>query len=182
MNIRSLLLISLFALSGCIWPFQGVKPALPVSEGEPSISVDVLQPELLGKGGKLAFIPFTAGVNAEAGPALDRLALLVVKGASDVLSASSLFQILNGAESGQADLILEGRIEEFTAFAGSFLGMGRKDGVIRIKAELRARRTGDVLAIVSSRDHFERNKNSDLIAYDIGRAIAQDLSKKESLR
>jgi hypothetical protein len=171
----------LLTCSGCLWPFGANKPVVSGSVPAPAISVEVLQPKILANGGKLVFIPFTAGADAEAGRPLDRLSLMIVKGASEALrGGSSLIQMIDQGDPNAADMVLDGHIEEFrSAKGGNLVGMGKRPGVVVIKAEVRARHTNAVLARISGRREFRDNKQTEPLALDVGRQIAVRLIEEE---
>ena len=169
-------------LSGCLWPFRSTMPSASSNTPASSILVEVLRPDLLAKGRKLVFVPFTAGVNAEAGQRLDRLALMIVKGASDTFQGiSSPIQMIDQGDPDAADMVLEGRIEDFQTSGGwKALGIGRKDGVMVLKGEVRERLTNEILVLISGRREFREAKDADAVAYDVGHGIAEQLIQEES--
>jgi hypothetical protein len=167
--------------SGCLWPFTSAKP-VSLTTTPTAIQVEVLRPDLLAKYGKLAFIPFAAGVDAEAGPQLDHLALVMVKGASDMLKdSSSSIQMIDQGDPDTADMVLDGHIEDFHASGGwTTMGPGKKAGVLVIKAEVRDRRTNEILALISGRKEFRIAKEAEALAYSIGSEIAGQLIQPKS--
>ena len=140
-----------------------------------TLAVEVLREDLWIAGGSLVFIPFSPGVNAEAGPAVDHLALMIVKGTSDVFQERpGVFSLITDGDADSARFMIEGRIEEFDR-GGSFkaIGIGKRAVTLKIKAELRERSTGQVLALITGFKAFKNLKEADAEAYSIGRAIGE---------
>jgi|GEM_PF-2524655 len=173
--------VFLIGCSGCLWPFSSVK-SVPLTNATTAIRAEVLRPDLLAKDRKLVFIPFAAGVNAEAGPQLDHLALMMVKGASDMLKNNpSSIQMIDQGEPDTADMVLDGHIEDFHSRGGwTAMGIGKKAGVLLIKGEVQDRRTNDVLVLISGRKEFREAKEAEAVAYNIGQEIAEQLIQQES--
>jgi hypothetical protein len=172
----------LLTSSGCLWPFGSNRSSVSGSVPAPAILVEILQPKILANGGKLVFIPFTAGADAEAGQQMDRLSLMIVKGASDAFQEGpSSIQVIDQGDPDAADMILEGHIEEFRSVRSRKpIGLGKIPGVVVIKAEVRARHTNEVLALISSRREFRDNRKVESLALDVGRQIAEQLIQQES--
>jgi hypothetical protein len=164
--------------SGCLWPFNSKKPSS--NSNHPSaISIDLVKPEQFVKSGKLVFIPFTAGADAEAGQSLDRLSLMILKGASEAFQGgSSSIQMIDQGDPDAADMVLDGHITEYRSPRRKFTGIGKEPGVLAFEAELRGRRSDEVLARISGRREFLDNKKVEALAYDIGSAIAEQLIRE----
>jgi len=77
----------------------------------------IVDAERLQQGRNIAIIPFKAGVRAEATDELDRVALMIVKGVSDVFADDQSgkhahFNLLTADHSDNADLIVQGHITD----------------------------------------------------------------------
>ncbi len=166
-------LLLLPAISGCLWPFavKNKNVTGPLSSG--AVSVGVLNPDLLMKGGKIYFLPFSAGVDAQAGEALDRLSLMMVKGASDALEEGGRFSLLPGDMAGNADITVKGRIETFGPKGGFRRGL-----FMAVRGEVRLVRTNETMALIYGQKDIVNVKNgADQAAYAIGFDIGKKLSQ-----
>ncbi len=151
------------AVSGCVWPFSGgrVRPA-PPAEG---VSVEFIGPDSsMQAGGKIYFMPLAAGADAEAGEALDRLALMIIKGFADALAGGGKFVLTTDND---ADMVVIGHIDEFRT-----RGRFKKTASLKVTAELHKVNAGAGTSVVA-RIHGRRQvpgvkKDIDRAAYDIG--------------
>jgi hypothetical protein len=174
-------MVFLVCFSGCLWPFHSARP-VTLTNIPAAILVEVLRPDRLDKEGKLVFIPFSAGLNAEAGPQLDHLALMMVKGASEAFQKNaSPIQMIDEGDPNAADMVLEGHIEEFHTRGGwTAIGIGRKTGALVIKGEVRDRRTNEIVVLITGRREFRKVKEAETVAYNVGHEIAEQLVQPES--
>jgi hypothetical protein len=174
---RLLLLFSILicTTSGCFWPFTSQKRVESVPAVSDGVSVEVLDAALLKKGGKLYFMPFSAGADAEAGDTLDRVALMMVKGVSDALSeGGSGFVLVDGQDAANADVVIRGHIEQFK-LQGTF----KKTVLIKVRGDVRAvRENENIIALVyAERQAEDPGAGADKVAYDFGYAIARRISE-----
>ena len=161
------------SLQGCFWPFNDGWKSVEILS---PISVEILNESAFKREGAIAFIPFVAGPDAEAGGAVDRLALVIVKSAADTLAYSpSTLRVETEEGVGNARYVLDGRIEELREPSG--LAWSRKKGILRIKGELRRQDTGEALVLISGQKYFEKDQDAVFAASEIGRAIAEGLLK-----
>ena len=173
-------------LSGCWWPWTGARATggaaaslgsargtdgkVAVSDG---VRVDVLDPVPLKAGGKVFFMPLSAGNDAEAGGQLDHFSLMMVKGFADALAEGGGFVLVSGDDAPQADIVIKGHIEKL-AFAGSFHRMAS----VTVRADVRFARSGEVCALIDVGRKMDADKKSlDLAAYNMGFAIAKKMSQ-----
>jgi hypothetical protein len=78
-------------------------------------------------------------------------------------------------------MVLEGHIEEFQTRGGwTAVGIGRKTGTLVIKGEVRDRRTNEILVLISDRREFQKAKEAEAVAYNVGHEIALQLIQQES--
>ncbi len=169
-------LLILLCLSGCnFFSKRSVQSRLVQPVLGQEVAMTVIREDLWSTGGKLVFIPFIPGSRAEAGQLVDRLSLMILKGAIEAFSdKSGVFQLMTEEDVNLAELILDGRIEEFSlAGKWSGVGLGRKESTLTVKGEIRERRTGAVVAIIFASRSFKKLKDSDQVAYALGRAIAE---------
>ncbi len=168
-----LLFSILVVCSGCWrpWSHPVSRVASPVDSG---VSVEIIRDDVWQTGGSLAFIPFSPGDKAEAGPELDRIAFSIVKGFAEGLSDErSHFSFLTDNDAAGARYVFGGRVEEFsTGSSWMTLGMGKRRAFIKIKGEVRDHETGEVIAVVFVAKDFDNVKEADRVAYAIGRALA----------
>ena len=178
LHVKNLFLFLLVSLCGCLWfghgPERAQARAVSVLSGE--VSVDVVRGDVLS-GGAMVFIPFIPGANTEAGPASDRVSLMIVKGAADAFTAKAgAFTLITEGDVDNARFVIEGDLERFDAERHSvFLGIGKKKSIIKIKGEVRERSTGEVVALISGSTTYSKQKDAALEAYEMGRAIGEKL-------
>jgi len=166
-------LFVLLGLSGCLWPFSGGHKNPEAGVVPVSVSVEVLNPARLKTGGKLYFAPFSAGVDAPAGEAIDRMALMMVKGASDILATGSRFVLVSGDDAASADIVVRGRIETFRPKGGFKRGV-----VMEVRGDVRGAHGEEVLALIyDHRDAADALKSADQAAYAVGYAIGEKLQQ-----
>ncbi|MBF0331867.1 MAG: hypothetical protein HQL17_08005 [Candidatus Omnitrophica bacterium] len=172
-KISFYLIIFAMFVSGCMWPFGSTRKVAGIMAPKDSVSFEVIDAQALSQGGKLYMKPFVAGVDAEAGDALDRLALLMVKGLSDGLAEDGKFTLVTGDDASQAGFIIKGHIEQFKT-----RGKIKKVAAIKVRADVRLASTDQVVALIYAQDEVVcRMQNVDMAFYDIGSAIAAKLLK-----
>jgi hypothetical protein len=165
----------LLLLNGCLWFGSSPAPRLDRVSATNMVSLEVLDTDRWNAGGSLIFIPFTPGAGAEAGPRVDRIALMIVKGFSDYTAGHrGVFQLLTGENALQAQFILDGRIDEFEP-AGSLrvIGIGRKKVALRVSGEVLDRETGEVIARFKGTRLYTDIRDTDLAAGDIGQELGE---------
>ena len=144
-----------FAISGCAW-FQKNPP----TEDQPKY-VDagkILDKGRFQKGGKLLIVPFKAWAGVEANDELDKIALLMVQGVSEVLMTEEApFEILTAANADTAELVLKGYITKKWEEGGvkKTLLFQSKTKYLAVRGELIDKKTNKVIA------HFSKEKVSD---------------------
>ncbi len=164
--------VLLVTASGCFWPFSGHGKHVSLQAVNDGVSVEVLNPSFFQKERKVYFEPFSAGTDAEAGDALDRLALMIIKGFSDAVEGHGHFVLLSGDNADGADLVIRARVEEFKV-----RGFFRKKGSMKVRADVCSVSQDEVLALVYAQGKFKgRLKDSDQAAYQIGYSVAEKLS------
>ena len=166
-------------MAGCAWkryvPFMGPKP----SASKEVVSIQVIREDLWRTGGPIAILPFVPGDRVEAGRAFDRAALMIIKGASDTFaSGGSHFLTVTDNSAASAMFVMEGGIDRFEATRKWWkCGLGKKKIVIRIKAQVYERRTGEVVALVFVYKTARGARITDKITYDLGCAIARKMGR-----
>ncbi len=161
------------SLSGCFWPFSGGKSHVGQAPAGSGISVEVLDPSALSGGGRVSFMPFSAGADAEAGGTLDHLSLIMLKGFSDGLSQGSRFVLVSGNDASGADIVIRGHIEELRT-----QGHLKKMASITVRGDARLSKNESVAAVIYARQKVPAVAGKmDQAAYDIGSAIAEKLSE-----
>ena len=166
-------LIMAVSLSGCFWPFSGVRRTPPPCATGDGISFEILDEAAMSKGGKVYMMPFAAGIDASAGDVLDRYALLMVKGLSDHLTDVKHFALVSGDEASLADFVMAGHIEQFKE-----IGHFKKKALIRIRGDLRSAATNHVAALIYVQREVVNHADSvDKEFYNIGAAIAAKFSQ-----
>ncbi|NTV28510.1 MAG: hypothetical protein HGA80_00320 [Candidatus Omnitrophica bacterium] len=171
-----LVLAACLLFGGCLWSSKVIKSG---QASEPGLSVEVLRPDILVKGGSLILEPFKAGPGAEATPELDRMALSIVKGAVDAMEGgSSRMYYKSPDSSGGADLLVEGHIEKVQApgFVDGLLF--KKEAVFLVKADVRDVASREVVALVFGRRVVpDGSRGFQQAAYDFGRDMVLELNK-----
>jgi hypothetical protein len=169
-KLLGLSLILVFLGCGCFFPFLSGKGSLVPSIVDKDVSVEVLNAPALQKAKKIYFEPFLAGTDAEAGDALDRAALMIIKGFSDDLKRGR-FILVSGEDAASADVVIKGHIEELKV-----RGHWNKIVSMKIRADVYSIEQNEVLALIYARREFKDNrKNYDQAAYDMGYALAERL-------
>ncbi len=163
---------------GCSWFFKPhLSPSIKKQRTVKDLSVEVFNADVLTKGGKLFIEPFKAGVDAEASIVLDHIATTVNQGATDVIIEGAGW-VLSSEE--DSDLVLYGYIEKFIT-PGKIRRMlpGRKNASLRIRIELKDRRTGAVVALGCGWKKMKyASEDIDRAAYEIGRNIVTGFFRK----
>ena len=175
---RKLLCVFLFCVSasGCFWSSREVRPSSgPVN----NLSVEILRADLLAQGGVVMVLPFKAGPGAEATPALDRIALSIVKGAADTFSRESSRLVYKVPDSAaEADFVLEGHIDQFQTSGWGDRMLLKNKALIQIKGDLRKIRSQEVVALIyDQRETINDAKSLQLTTYSMGVDIARELIK-----
>jgi hypothetical protein len=170
-------LIFCMTVSGCFWSSSKPKPGV---EHAKTMSVEVLRSDILAKGGAVLVEPFKAGSDAEATPALDRFALLIVKGAADALDNEGgrlSYKASDGP--GNADFVIEGHIDQFRIPGTMDKMMFKKDATVRIKGELKDIQSGEIIALVyDQRKAINDPKGEEMAAYAIGVDMVRELVRQ----
>jgi hypothetical protein len=166
------LVVLVFSASGCFWPFSSGKPSVVRASVDTGVSVEMLNVSALQKVKKIYFEPLSAGAQAEASDALDRLALMIIKGFSDASDArGGRFVLVSGDDVSSADVVIKGHIEELKV-----RGQFKKMALMKIRADVRSVSENEVLALIyAQREVKSKGKNVDQAAYSIGFSIAEKL-------
>ena len=168
--------------SGCCW-FKGkhrsVEPVVVISPSPaqmlPLRNAKILDQEKFNEGGRILVLPFTPGVNVAANDQLERVSLMIVKGAADSLGTDSRFTVLDSQNAGTADLILEGRIvtmqktgkiKKLTTF--------KDKKYIEVEGKLIDAKSGHIVFHFSD---SKESKNKKQTFNDLALAIGQDIGK-----
>ncbi len=110
----------LCGLAGCAW-FKGAGSAKTAQEQSAGThrgiffirDGKVLDAQRVRAGGKLLIVPFTAGVGVEADVLLDKIALMIVKGMTEVLKdKAARFEVLVSENAQEADFVIRGHVTE----------------------------------------------------------------------
>ena len=166
-KMSSLILIFCICASGC---FAAVHKPRAISEVEKTVSVEVLRSDILAKGGTVNVEPFKAGPDAEATSVLDRFALQIVSAAAEMLRTEGgrlLYKSPDNA--GEADFLIEGHVEQFKTPGTMDKLMLKHDISVRIAANLRDVKSGQVIALIFDQRKIENKpKMLDAAGYAIG--------------
>ena len=144
----------------------------------------IIKEDVLRKGGTLVILPFKAGENAVASPQLDRVALMIVKGAIDYLNDEKTpFTLLTTQDQGEPDLVIDGYINDFVQ-PGKMKRwvMQKKKTFLSVEGTMEIQGTKErVLVFQHKRTMGDPQKDGLDIAYkigqDLGRFIVEALER-----
>lgn len=140
----------------------------------------IVDAQRLQQGQNLAIIPFKAGVGVEANEELDRVALMIVKGISDVFTDNrggkdDYFNILTAENSQKADLIIRGHITAIRRLSRvSRWALMKKEKSLDVDGKMTDARTGETVLIFADRAKTKK-KTEDYkqLGYRIGKKIGR---------
>jgi len=183
MNKKFILILVcvLFVSSGCF-------SSTPKKSSSASHSVNatgkIIKEKEFKEGGKLAILPFKAGVNAVASIQLDRVSMMVVKGMVDYLAQGNTpFTVLTTQDQGDPDFVIDGYIN-------AFIQPGKvkrwvthnKKTILSVEGYMENPVTKERILIVQhKRSIIDRNKDGLDLAYqtgqDLGRFLVDSLQE-----
>lgn len=163
-------LLIFFCVMGC--SHRGVGPYAPrFSPSQERITRDnkVIDISRLKAGGRLVVVPFHAGPSVGATPESEKVALMFVKGVSEVLMTNnSPLRIVSAQEADSADLLIKGHITDLKQPQGvKRLLFGRYRLAMEGKmVDLKTNR--DVLYFSGCKDSIEKATDLKEIGFQIG--------------
>lgn len=188
-------LVSLFLVIGCAHvPFAGKSSQPPtaavkngVHEGRPFESSGfvekgrIVDGQRLQSGRNVVVIPFKAGVGVEATEALDKIALMIVKGISDAFASEGgghHLQLLTVEDSQKADMIIQGHVTamEHPSKIGRWI-LFKDTKKLGVEGKMTDAQTGEV--ILSFSDHAvsgAQREDHTQLGYRIGKNIGRFIS------
>lgn len=182
-RLRNIFLIFSFAgfilcaFQGCSW-FHSAKPSSSQEKSPPILeSVKLIDAGPLKKGGKIQIIPFTAGIEVEAGQELDRMALSIIQGVTEVINAESQNENLNvvfGEEAEQSDFRMTGHVTRFKRTSRLKKFFFKKMIDVTIEGKMVSQRTGETLFIFTHRKKIQGKAPS---LKNLGRMLGNDLGR-----
>lgn len=176
---RNILLVFLLCFCcGCSWFFK-TKTLAPAAKQKDRVdfSVEIIDTDALLKGALVFVEPFKAGGDAEASLVLDHISTTIAQGSKDGIESSNSWGISSRED---ADFILRGYVEKFKT-PGKFRRMlpGQKQASLRVRGELRDRRTGAVIALVYGWKKMKyAAQDIDDACYHAGRDIITGMMRK----
>ncbi|HQP10882.1 MAG TPA: hypothetical protein PKV41_05810, partial [Candidatus Omnitrophota bacterium] len=177
------LMVSLFLTVGCSQlPLFG-RPVSVMNDKEraPEIAAgvrkgSVMDAQALKDGKNIAVIPFTAGVGITADNALDKIALMIVKGLSDAIAdggGEREFLVLTAENIQEADFVVQGRIDSMkvpSRMRRWVLLEGRKS--LGVSGKMINAKTGEaVLVFNDDIQTVEKSESHNELGYRIGKNI-----------
>lgn len=168
--------------SGC---FSSVpKQTPPAADLSGSPTGKIINRDVFAKGGTLVVLPFKAGEDVVASPQLDRMAMMIAKGAIDYLNEQKTpFTVLTTQDQGSPELVVEGYIEDMDR-PGKLgrLVLRHKKATLRVNGQIIVAATKERVMIFQSTKSMADPKRDGLdIAYqtgqDLGRFIVDALNE-----
>ena len=167
--LKGVALIILCCLFGC-----ASRPlAIHERPGREGLS-KVIDVERLRKGGNLLIVPVRGGVGVVATEELDRVTLMIVKGASEYLQQNNTpFQILTASNANTADLIIKGHVTKFTKPGGFKKCVLMKQSVqLGVEGQLIDEQSDNLVLLFSRSISSKKSHGSiDDAAYELGQWI-----------
>ena len=182
-RLRNIFLIFSFAgfilcaFQGCSW-FHSAKPSSSQEKSPPILdSAKLIDAEPLKKGGKIQIIPFTAGIDVEASQELDRMALGIIQGATEIINAENEKENLTvvfGEEADKSDFRMSGHITRFKKNSRLKKFFFKKTIDVTIEGKMVSQRTGETLFIFTHRKKIQGKEPS---LKNLGRIMGHDLGR-----
>ena len=175
-----LIVLLIFGASGCIFKHPSVINV--PSQYKILDTAQVLNAHALKEGGNLLMVPFKAGVGVEASDELDKLALMIIRGAAQTLENNATpYRILDAQNASQAQMVMQGYVLQRSRPGGWQRWFpGPKEILLKVEGRLTEGRTGALIL------HFIHQKRADLrekdemaLAEEIGRDIGKFLVRAE---
>ena len=179
-------LISVFLMIGCAHiPFigtssQSAKETMKSGRLEPPLELNgfvvkgqIVDAGRLRQGKNIAVIPFKAGVGVEANEDLERIALMIVKGITDVFAddQGTSFNILTAENSKEADFVIQGHVTNVkgpSRVSRWVLRKGQK--TLSVDGKMIDAQTGKAIAVFTDQVTSKTENYRDL-GYRIGKDI-----------
>ncbi|MCA9407640.1 MAG: hypothetical protein KC733_03035 [Candidatus Omnitrophica bacterium] len=168
-----------FLIQGCGWFSRQSSPR--IQNDIDKAQYRIVNEKRLRAGGKLLVVPFRAGADVEANEELDHIALMFVKGLSEVLMENeSPFEIVMADQAAAADFIIVGHIIDIDHSSRFGKWVGKKEKVsLSVKGKLLERSTDKALF------YFEDAREEDRVLVDhkqlgyiVGHRIGEFLLKE----
>lgn len=135
------------------------------------VAGDLVNLKRLNEGGKVGLLMFKAGPRAEANEQLDRVSLMLIKGIRESLDRRRTPLTIT-TDQAQADLVLQGYVEEFSRPGKFDRWVKRRDkGRLSVSGEVWQQESGTKVLTFASSDDISKTENALDVAYKMGRAI-----------
>jgi len=164
----------LFLIFSCSW--IGSQEAKPTTKVEFVETGQIINPQKLKEGGSLFIVPFKAGINVESNPELDKIALMIVSGISEILrDQNQNIELLDAGNAHNARFIMTGYVTELKKPSKMKKWVLRSKNItLSVKGKMVDNNSGDTVLI------FTDNNNSSKAGLDhkkLGLAIGQDIGR-----
>jgi len=184
--LRCISLLCLCCLLGCSWvkPKWFTRSRPPKTEEQRLEAVQfvesgkILDADRLRQGGKLVIVPFKAGAGVEANNDLDKISLMIVKGAAQAFkNQSPHFEILLSDNAQDADFVIEGHVTGIKKRSKMKKWMpGRHWRSVSVEGKMIDQTTGDTILIFKDKKETRKETEDHLqlglgIGEDVGRFI-----------
>jgi hypothetical protein len=136
----------------------------------------IVNKEKLSTGGKLLIIPFSPGEDVAATSKMEKVAVMIAKGISEVIMESdSPIEILMAHNSDMAQMILSGHVVRMSSTKGvKKLLLNKRQKSLGVQGKLFDKRTGQLIAYFS---HEKQTSVIDESFEDIGLMIGKDIGR-----
>src|SRR3989338_8212224 len=164
------------SITGCSWSRHPTEvlsaESVPIVDDGKVIDLSRLRP-----GRSVVILPFNAGTQVEASDELDKIALMLVKGAAETFQENpAALKVLFPGEKSQADLFLQGHVTRLTKkSAGAKRWLGRASAPsLTVEGDLVERKTGKVvLHFVHGKKAQDKGEDHRALGWEIGKDIAR---------
>lgn len=150
-----------------LWPLADKEPSQAfVKNGK------VINAQKIKQGGNILVLAFRAGENVQVDDGLDRTALLIIRGITEIVSSSDAFEVIFSEEESIADFIIDGHIIENVNLSNKKLIFLKAKSCLKVKGKMIARDTAEVLAVFEDELTDEDQANTTI---DIAEQIGQNI-------
>ena len=169
-------ILVLWAAAGCSHvPFMGEKTQPVPVEANAFVELGrIIDAQALKNGKGIAIVPFTAGVDVAATEEVDKAALMIIKGVSDVFGkAPGQFTVLTKENAETADFFIKGHVSDIQDFSkvGSWVLLKGQRSV-SVEGKMINAQTGEAVLVFSDTQQTQENgEDHGRLGYLIGENV-----------